>query len=89
MHIHVLQYTVYPVKQSVVVDVKITEVMWIQYKLYWMWTYCKKMVQCEDTKNAQNNEVMCRDSHIFVYLVWYMCRNVKISNMYRYCTSFQ
>lgn len=34
MHIHVLQYTVYPVKQSVVVDVKITEVMWIQYKLY-------------------------------------------------------
>lgn len=31
MHIHVLQYTVYPVKQSVVVDVKITEVMWIQY----------------------------------------------------------
>lgn len=24
MHIHVLQYTVYPVKQSVVVDVKIT-----------------------------------------------------------------
>lgn len=34
MHIHVLQYTVYPVNQSVVVDVKITEVMWIQYKLY-------------------------------------------------------
>lgn len=34
MHIHVLQYTVYPVKQGVVVDVKITEVMWIQYKLY-------------------------------------------------------
>lgn len=36
-----------------------------------MWTYCQKMVQCEDTmqKNAQNNEVMCRDSHIFVYLV--------------------
>lgn len=26
--------TVYPVKQSVVVYVKITEVMWIQYKLY-------------------------------------------------------
>lgn len=38
MHIHVLQYTAeynnIPVKQSVVVDVKITEVMWIQYKLY-------------------------------------------------------
>lgn len=69
MHIHVLQYTVYPVKQSVVVDVKITEVMWIQYKLYWMWTYCKKWCNVKIQKNAQNNEVMCRDSHIFVYLV--------------------